>query len=109
MDSRKIRSREIRNIRYASNLAAVAQSNAREEKRKKNPSEDTKIRIEIQKTIRNMCFEQKLSKDEVLEQLNEKYGDFKYLKYRQYFEAWVNNVLGIKENKVKNESNFNNI
>ena len=109
MDWKEIKEKDNIRKRFTTEYFVKKLANDKEAERRKNPSEDTRIRMEIQKTIRNMCFEEKLSKEQVIQRLNEKYGDFKYLKYKQYFESWVNNALGIKENKVKNEIKSNNI
>lgn len=109
MDWKEVRARDLLRRKWANDNAIKKTAHDKEAERRRNPSEDTKIRMEIQKSIRDMCYGKNLSKEKVLQQLNEKYGDFKYLKYRQYFESWVNNVLGIKENKAKNGTDSNNI
>ena len=57
-------------------------------------SEDSQTRIEIQSTIRKLCSSTQKTRKEILEALDERFADSKYDKYRQYFEAWVTDLLG---------------
>ncbi len=104
MDWKEIKEKDNIRKRFTTEYFVKRLANDKEAERRKNPSEDTKIRMEIQKFIMDNCYVKKLSKEQVLEQLNEKYGDSKYLKYRIYFESWVNNALCIKEDPKKGNS-----
>lgn len=99
MDWKEVKKRDFIRRRMSNDEARRKTLEDEKAKRMRNPSEDTKIRLEIQKFIRNSYSKGKKSKAELLEQLNATYGDFKYLKYQRYFEMWVNNFLGIKDEK----------
>lgn len=99
MDWKEVRARDYLRRRWAIDEAKKKVLQDEEAKRRNNPSEDTKTRLEIQKFIRGSYSKGKRSKAEILEQLNATYGDFKYLKYQRFFESWVNNFLGIKDEK----------
>ncbi len=69
-----------------------------EKKYEKEVSDDTKTRMEIQTTIRKLCYSVK-TRSKILEILNEQYSDCKYEKYQKYFEGWVNDMLKKMEYK----------